>query len=181
MASSTSEEKAPPVVVEDQPGIAQPAVAAPAAAQPAGETQPAGAGPQQVVTAQTANVMIPAGVSPGQQFMVMVNGQNMTLTAPSGAVPGQTIQIQFQGAPQLQSQGQPPPRGAPPGGYWTQQPMVGPTTMIINAALCFFFLAPPVFCCCPCDSRYVYIAPNGIAYAPTGNVAPPRMCEQCYA
>ena len=53
-----------------------------------------------------------------------------------------------------------------------------------NAALCICFLLPPVFCCCPCDSRYVYIAPNGIAYAPTGNVAPPRMCEhseQCYA
>ncbi len=182
-----SEEKAPPVVAEPvvtgataQPVIAQPAVTAQPVAATAVAAPPAGTGPQQVATAQTANVVIPQGVAPGQQFTVMVNGQNMTLTAPAGAVPGQSIQIQFQGAPQLQSQGQPPPMGAPPGGYWRMQPTVGPITMGINLLL-LCFLVPPVFCCCPCDTRYVYIAPNGIAYMPTGMVAPPRMCEQCYA
>jgi len=98
MASPTSEEKAPPVVAEAQPGP-QPAVAAPAVAQPTVAAQPAGVGPQQVATAQMANVVIPAGVSPGQQFTVMVNGQNMLVTAPSGAVPGQTIQINIEGVP----------------------------------------------------------------------------------
>ena len=183
-----SEEKAPPVVAEPvvtgataQPVIAQPAVTAQPVAATAVAAPPAGTGPQQVATAQTANVVIPQGVAPGQQFTVMVNGQNMTLTAPAGAVPGQSIQIQFQGAPQLQSQGQPPPMGAPPGGYWRMQPTVGPITMAINAAVCICFCAGFWYCCCPCDTRYVYIAPNGIAYMPTGMVAPPRMCEQCYA
>ena len=114
MASPTSEDKAPPVVAEAQPGITQPAVAAPAVAQPAVVAQPAGVGPQQVATAQMANVVIPAGVSPGQQFTVLVNGQNMLVTAPSGAVPGQTIQIKIQGVPQLQVQCPPPAMRAQP-------------------------------------------------------------------
>ena len=172
---------AEPVVAAALPVIAQPAVTAqPVAATPVA-AQPPGTGPQQVATTQTANVVIPQGVAPGQQFTVMVNGQNMTLTAPAGAVPGQSIQVQFQGAPQLQSQGQPPPQGAPPGGYWMQQQTVGPATMGILAGLCLCLCIPPVFCCCPCDTRYVYMAPNGVAYMPTGMVAPPRMCEQCYA
>ena len=96
-------------------------------------------------------------------------------------VAAQVVQVQGAAPGQLQQQGQPPPNGAPPGGHWMEQPFVGPTTMMINAGLCLCFCLPPCWCCCPCDKRYVYIAPNGVAYMPTGMVAPPRTCECMYA
>ena len=39
-------------------------------------------------------VRIPPGVSPGQSFQIMVNGQQMAVNCPDGMGPGQTLQIQ---------------------------------------------------------------------------------------
>ena len=52
---------------------------------------------------------------------------------------------------------------APGGGTWTQEPYVGGVTFFLA-----LFLSPFALCC-PCDTRMVYIAPNGQRFPSRGN------------
>jgi len=52
---------------------------------------------------------------------------------------------------------------APPGGTWTTESYIGPTTF------CMAFCLSPLAVVCPCDTRSVYIAPNGTHYRTVGN------------
>mmetsp|Transcript_25207 Transcript_25207/g.80586 ORF Transcript_25207/g.80586 Transcript_25207/m.80586 type:complete len:94 (+) Transcript_25207:38-319(+) len=60
--------------------------------------------------------------------------------------------------------GRPAPPGAPPGGHYAMKPYCGVVTILITAFICV--------CAgfCPCDSKEVYIAPNGQAYTPEGTM-----------
>jgi len=52
---------------------------------------------------------------------------------------------------------------APPGGIWSTEQYIGPTTF------CLGFCITPLVVCCPCDTRRVYVAPNGQRYSHEGN------------
>ena len=69
------------------------------------------------------------------------------------------------------------PPGAKPGGSWTHETYVGTTTLIIIAVLCIValpFAWSPL--CCPCDSREVYIAPDGNKLTRSGAHVPAGDC-----
>jgi len=69
------------------------------------------------------------------------------------------------------------PPGAAPGGTWTAESYSGQVTLIIFIVLILVFW--PALCapfCCPCDSRNVYVAPNGVKYVASGQVVPINDC-----
>lgn len=70
-----------------------------------------------------------------------------------------------------------PPVGAAPGGVWRTEQYSGMVTMIIFIVLLF---VGALFCwtpfCCPCDSRQVYVAPNGQKYTRSGAMVPASEC-----
>lgn len=63
-----------------------------------------------------------------------------------------------------------PPPGCPPGGVFENVSYVGPITCIITFLLgeLFFGFCSPL--CCPCDTKEMYIAPDGTHYSITGSV-----------
>jgi hypothetical protein len=87
------------------------------------------------------NVVIPPGCQPGSVFMVAVSNQPVMMQQP---VMQQQILMQTN-----------IPYGAPPGGHYESEQYCGVVTILIG-----IFLFPCV-CCCPCDSRQVYVAPDG--------------------
>uniref|UniRef100_A0A7S3AHK5 Uncharacterized protein n=1 Tax=Haptolina ericina TaxID=156174 RepID=A0A7S3AHK5_9EUKA len=52
---------------------------------------------------------------------------------------------------------------APPGGIWTEEQYTGPCTF------CFGFWISPLAMICPCDTRRVYVSPNGVRFPEVGN------------
>jgi len=65
------------------------------------------------------------------------------------------------------------PYGAPPGGHWADEKFCGPQTMGIACVLIICFW--PGACCapaCPCDTRQVYVAPDGKKYIPDPGKGP---------
>jgi len=62
------------------------------------------------------------------------------------------------------------PRGAQPGGYWTEETYCGSTTCLVALLLCFIFW-PAALCIsfCPLDRKRVYKAPNGDLWLPNGS------------
>ena len=69
------------------------------------------------------------------------------------------------------SQPRTPPPGAPPGGEYRMVPYVGPSTWlaVIAVAVCFGVCAP-LPCCCPCDTKELYVAPDGTHYTANGTI-----------
>ena len=61
-----------------------------------------------------------------------------------------------------------PPPGCPPGGVFKNVPYVGDTTWCI--ALCFLEVALCTPLLCPCDTKEMYIAPDGTHYSLNGTV-----------
>jgi len=61
-----------------------------------------------------------------------------------------------------------PPPGCPPGGVFKNVPYVGDTTWCI--ALCFLEVTLCTPLLCPCDTKEMYIAPDGTHYSPTGTL-----------
>lgn len=123
--------------------------------------------PQQELT-----VTVPAGVAQGQQFQVQTpSGQMVMVVVPPGAAPGSQIKIQVPAAQQVQpammmaGPGTNPPPGAPPGGQWVQESYIGIITIILAVFVAICAL------CCPCDTRMVYVAPNGVKYKANGAIA----------
>ena len=138
------------------------AVGQPVVAQPAVVMQPA---------MQELPVQIPAGVFPGQTIQVQTpSGQTVALQVPAGVQPGQTVMISVPTAPTMVMTQMAPPYGAPPGGHYENEQFCGVITILIA-----IFLVPCV-CCCPCDSRQVYVAPDGRRFQLPGNEAG---CECC--
>ena len=136
----------PQVVQAGQPQVVQ--------AQPVGQAMPYAGGlamPQQgqpqVVYAQ------PVGAPPMRaQPMVM----------PMGPQPGGMAMAGGMGGMGMVTMG--PPPGAPPGGVWMNDNYCGPVTICIAILICF-----PT-CCCPCDTRTVYLAPNGQKFNEQGMI-----------
>ena len=164
--------------VQAQAVMAQPVQAKPMQAQPMQpmQAQPMMAQPMQPQMQpqmQTIGVAVPQGVGPGMPFVVAVNGQNMQVTCPQGVGPGQMIQLQIQAPQQMVQQqmmqqqmvmpqqpggGMQAPfwaQGLPPGGHMESEQFCGMITWLIG---CFLF---PFVCCCPCDSKQVYVSPDG--------------------
>ena len=78
--------------------------------------------------------------------------------------------------------GSPASSGAPPGalegGTWVPEPFCGDATLVatILAAIIFW----PALCCipcCKCDSRLIYIAPDGSRHLPHGGPVPRDPCQ----
>ena len=61
-----------------------------------------------------------------------------------------------------------PPPGCPPGGVFEDVPYVGPITCCITFWLGELAMCSPL--CCPCDTKEMYIAPDGTHYSLTGTV-----------
>jgi len=58
--------------------------------------------------------------------------------------------------------GRAPPPGAPAGGQWQQEKFCGIVTMVVTAFCCWCAF------CCPCDTRPVYVGPDGKTYKEDG-------------
>mmetsp|Transcript_6991 Transcript_6991/g.12398 ORF Transcript_6991/g.12398 Transcript_6991/m.12398 type:complete len:129 (+) Transcript_6991:136-522(+) len=74
------------------------------------------------------------------------------------------------------------PPGAPPGGEWRHQSVVGVTSFIIAAVLglfcCWICVLFPF--CAPCDSKLVYVTPSGQVYKRNGEQVPEVACCLIY-
>ena len=138
----------------------------------------------QLPTGETTQVTVPKGHTEGMTFPFQVpNAQPQTVpvtvvtaatpvvaaapVAPVAPVVYQNVAVSVDGVPP----------GAPPGGTWTSEQFTGTITIIIAVVLLFLFW--PVMCvpfCCPCESRSVYIAPDGRKFVRSGAVVPPSDC-----
>ena len=120
-----------------------------------------------MVQAQPVGMAMPSAggvpmAQPGQPQVVYaqpVNAQPMAM--PMGAQP---VGMQVAGMPMGVGGMMGPPPGAPPGGVWVNDNYCGPVTICIAILICF-----PT-CCCPCDTRTVYLAPNGQKFNEQGMI-----------
>lgn len=114
------------------------------------------------------SVEIPAGVMPGQQFQVFLNGQVMVVACPPGAGPGSTIQVAVApptaGVPVTMPAGMMGPdvvvMGGPPPGY-VEVDEISPSGWFCLVAGCFFCPGFNLLGLCMRERRLVPISEVG--------------------
>ena len=145
-------------------------------------------------------VTVPDNAQPGQTFSIDTPTGPMIVTVPEGNAPGSKFPVMLPAAadcakepvkacvvetpavdvaPATVTSTDPNmPFGAAPGGIWRTEQYSGMVTLIIFVVL--ILIGGLLFCwapfCCPCDSRQVYVAPNGQKHTRSGAVVPSSEC-----
>ena len=145
-------------------------------------------------------VTVPDNAQPGQTFSIDTPSGPMMVTVPEGNAPGSKFPVMLPAAADcakepvkacvvetpavdvaqatVTSTDPNVPFGAAPGGIWRTEQYSGMVTLIIFVVL--ILIGGLLFCwapfCCPCDSRQVYVAPNGQKHTRSGAVVPSSEC-----